>query len=418
MTLSRVTETAAAMRLFSILCLLLLSLGVASRPRSRSRSWEKKVKESSVGAGVTPRSEDFAFNLYRALASEAPGQNVVFSPLSVTMSLGMLSLGTGSHTKTQILEGLGLSLQQGQEDKFHKGFQQLLERFSQLRDDLQLSLGSALFADPAVHIWDSFLSAMKTLYMADTFSTSFGNPEMAKKKINDYVAKQTKGKIVDLIKDLDSTHIMVLVNYIFFRAKWETAFSAKNTQQKDFYITPKKTIQVPMMNREDEYYYILDQSISCTVVRVPYQGNATALFILPSEGRMQQVESGLNGRVLKNWLNTGTKSRFRLYLPKFSIEGTYQLEKILPKLGIRDAFTSHADLSGITNHANIKLSEMVHTSLVEVDESGTRAAAATGELFTFRSAQPMTVEIKFDRPFLFAIVEGLNLLFLGKVTYP
>ncbi|ERE72987.1 plasma serine protease inhibitor-like protein [Cricetulus griseus] len=406
------------MRLFPILCLLLLSLGVASRQRHRSRSWEKKVKESS---GLTHRIEDFAFDLYRALASEAPGQNVVFSPLSVSMSLGMLSLGTSSNTKTQILESLGLSLQQGQEDKFHKGFQQLLQRFSQLRDGLQLSLGSALFADPAVHIRDSFLSAMKTLYMADTLSTNFGNPEMAKKQINDYVAKRTRGKIVDLIKDLDNTNIMVLINYIFFRAKWETAFSAKNTQQKDFHVTPKKTIQVPMMNREDEYYHIVDQSISCTVVRIPYQGNATALFILPSEGRMQQVENGLNSRVLKNWLNSGTKSQLNLYLPKFSIEGTYQLEKILPKLGIRDAFTSHADLSGITNHPNINPTfclQMVHTSMVEVDESGTRAAAATGEVFTFRSARPMIVKINFNRPFLLAIVENMDLLFLGKLVYP
>lgn len=97
---------------------------------------------------------------------------------------------------------------------------------------------------------------------------------------------------------------------MFTLAKWETAFSAKNTQQKDFHVTPKKTIQVPMMNREDEYYHIVDQSISCTVVRIPYQGNATALFILPSEGRMQQVENGLNSRVLKNWLNSGTKRYF------------------------------------------------------------------------------------------------------------
>lgn len=75
-------------------------------------------------------------------------------------------------------------------------------------------------------------------------------------------------------------------------------------------MTPKKTIQVPMMNREDEYYYVLDQSISCMVVRIPYQGNASALFILPSEGKMQQVEKGLNGRALMNWLTTARKRYF------------------------------------------------------------------------------------------------------------
>ncbi|XP_038193888.1 plasma serine protease inhibitor [Arvicola amphibius] len=402
------------MRIFPFLCLLLFSLGVASR-RSQEK---KKGKGSSVSARVTPRSEDFAFSLYRALASEAPDQNVFFSPMSVSMSLAMLSMGTGSHSKTQIMEGLGLSLQQSQEAELHKGFLHLLQRFSQLSDGLQLSLGSALFIDPAVRIRDNFLGAMKTLYMADTFSTNFGNPEMAKKQINDYVAKQTKGKIVDLIKELQSTHFMVLINYIFFKAKWETAFSDKNTHKEDFHVTPKQTIQVLMMNREDEYYYIMDRDIPCTLVRIPYQGNATALFILPSEGKMQQVEKGLNARALKNWLKTTTKRRLGLCLPKFSIEGTYHLEKILPKLGIKDVFTSNADLSGMIDNANVNLSEMTHKSVVELDESGTVAAAATGEVFMFRSARPMTLQMKFNRPFLFAIVENMNLLFLGKVVRP
>nr|AAC53063.1 plasminogen activator inhibitor 3 [Mus musculus]AAH90981.1 Serpina5 protein [Mus musculus] len=405
------------MRFFPILCLVLfISHGVASRRHSHSK--KKKAKESSVGAVGPPSSKDFAFRLYRALASESPGQNVFFSPLSVSMSLGMLSLGAGLKTKTQILDGLGLSLQQGQEDKLHKGFQQLLQRFRQPSDGLQLSLGSALFKDPAVHIRDDFLSAMKTLYMSDTFSTNFGNPEIAKKQINNYVAKQTKGKIVDLIKDLDSTHVMIVVNYIFFKAKWQTAFSETNTHKMDFHVTPKKTIRVPMMNREDEYSYYLDQNISCTVVGIPYQGNAIALFILPSEGKMKQVEDGLDERTLRNWLKMFTKRRLDLYLPKFSIEATYKLENVLPKLGIQDVFTTHADLSGITDHTNIKLSEMVHKSMMEVEESGTTAAAITGAIFTFRSARPSSLKIEFTRPFLLTLMEDSHILFVGKVTRP
>lgn len=78
----------------------------------------------------------------------------------------------------------------------------------------------------------------------------------------------------------------------------------------DFHVTPKKTIQVPMMNREDGYSYILDQNISCMVVGIPYQGNAIALFILPSEGKMKQVEDGLDERTLRNWLKMFTKRYF------------------------------------------------------------------------------------------------------------
>ncbi|XP_031211498.1 plasma serine protease inhibitor [Mastomys coucha] len=406
------------MRFFPILCLVLFfSHEVASRQRSRSKE-KKKAKELSVGALGTPSSIEFAFRLYRVLASEFPSQNVFFSPMSVSMCLGMLSLGSGLKTKAQILESLGISPQQGQEDKFHKGFQQLLQRFSQPGDGLQLSLGSALFKDPAVHIRDYFLTGMKTLYMSDTFSTNFGNPESAKNQINDYVAEQTKGKIVDFIKDLDSTHVMVVVNYIFFKAKWQTAFSDTNTRKMDFHVTPKKTIQVPMMNREDGYSYILDQNISCMVVGIPYQGNAIALFILPSEGKMKQVEDGLDERTLRNWLKMFTKRRLDLYLPKFSIEGTYKLEKILPKLGIQDIFTTHADLSGITDHTNIKLSEMVHKSMMEVEESGTTAAATTGAFLTLRSARPRSQNLSFNRPFMIIITVDSNVFFVGKVIQP
>ncbi|XP_008835791.1 plasma serine protease inhibitor [Nannospalax galili] len=406
------------MQLFPLLCLLLLSLGVATLRRHHTREMKKKSKEPSGGAMVAPSSRGFVFDLYRALASSAPNQNVFFSPMSVSMSLAMLSLGTGSHTKTQILEGLGLNLQNVPENKFHEAFQQLLQELSQPRDGFQLSLGSALFTDPVVNVRDSFLSAVKTLYLADTFSVNFGDPVRAQKQINDYVAKQTRGKIIDLIQNLDSTHIMVMVNYIFFKAKWETAFSHENTRQQDFHVTPETAVQVSMMSCEDEYYYFLDQNLSCKVVGVPYQGNATALFILPSEGKMQQVENGLNGKTLRKWLERLTKRQLELYLPKFSIEGSYQLEKILPKLGISDIFTSHADLSGITDHTNIQVSEMIHKAMVEVDEAGTRAAAATGTIFMFRSARLSPLRIVFNRPFLMAITETTNLLFFGKVAHP
>ncbi|XP_049754420.1 plasma serine protease inhibitor [Elephas maximus indicus] len=408
------------MRLFFTLCLILLSPRVASLGRDHSREWRNRAKELPGAAMGSARSRDFAFNLYRALVSADPGQNIFFSPLSISTSLAMLSLGARSHTKTQILEGLGLNPQKTPEEKLHKSFQQLLQELSRPRDGLQLSLGNALFTDPQVSIQDTFLSAMKALYLADSFPSNFGDPVGAKKQINDYVAKETKGKIVDLVKDLDSNSIMVMVNYIFFKAKWETSFNSKDTQEKDFHVSAETVVQVPMMSQEDVYYCLQDRALSCVVVGVPYQGNTTALFILPNVGSMEQVENGLNEKVLRKWFKIFRRSQLRLYLPKFSIAGSYQLEKVLPKLGIHEVFTSQADLSGITNHTNIQVSEMVHKAMVEVDESGTKSAAATGTVIMLRSAHMTFPRIVFDRPFLVMIVEDStkNILFLGKVTHP
>jgi serpin peptidase inhibitor clade A protein 3 len=47
-----------------------------------------------------------------------------------------------------------------------------------------------------------------------------------------------------------------------------------------------------------------------------------------------------------------------LHLPKFSLSQHYNLEDILPELGIRELFSTQADLSGITGVKNITVSEV------------------------------------------------------------
>ncbi|XP_039740054.1 plasma serine protease inhibitor isoform X2 [Pteropus medius] len=410
---------AATMQRCLLLCLVLLSPQVASLRHHHPRAAKKRVRELPVATTAAPSNREFTFDLLRALLAANPNQNIIFSPLSISVTLGMIALGTGSNTKAQILEGLGFAQQGGPEEEVHRVFHQLLQELSQPREYLQLSLGNALFVKSTVHIHDAFTSAVRTLYLADTFPTDFGDPQAARKQINDYVAKQTEGKIVDLVKSLDGTEVMVMVNYIFFKAKWETSFDSKSTQKHAFHVTSETVVQVPMMRCEDQFLYLQDPSLACKVVGVPYQGNATAFFILPGEGKMRKVEAGLNQETLRKWLKMFTKRKLLLYLPKFSIESSYQLEKVLPKLGIRDIFTSHADLTGLTNHSNIQVSEMMHKAVVEVDESGTKAAAATGVAFAFRSALMASQRIMFNRPFLMFIVENTeNILFLGKVTRP
>lgn len=217
------------MQLSLLLCLLLLSLPVGGLGHRHSPATKKRVRELPAVPTAAPAPRDFPFDLFRALVATGPDQNVVFSPLSVSLTLALVSLGARSHTKAQILEGLGVLLQGEAEEQLHRGFQQLLQELGRPRDDLQLSLGSALFVRPSAHLRDSFLSAARTWYLADTLPTDFGDPRGAQRQINDFVAKQTKGKIVDVVQDLDGTEAVVMVNYIFFKGK-----------------SPASTLQLPL----------------------------------------------------------------------------------------------------------------------------------------------------------------------------
>ncbi|XP_062946267.1 alpha-1-antichymotrypsin [Cynocephalus volans] len=366
---------------------------------------------------------DFAFSLYKQLALETPGKNIIFSPLSISTALAFLSLGAHSTTLVEILEGLKFNLTETSETEIHQGFQHLLRTLNAQSDQLQLSTGNALFVAEQLKLLEKFVEDAKGLYASETFATNFEDSAAAKQFINDYVKKETQGKIVDLIKDLDPQTVMVLVNYIFFKAKWKTPFDPHDTSQKRFYLNKKSWVMVPMMSVQDlSMPYLRDEGLSCTVVELEYTANASALFVLPDAGKMQQVEAALLPETLQRWRDS-LQMRWidEFYLPKFSISSDYNLEGILPQMGISEVFTTQADLSGVTGDRNLMLSQVVHKALLDVAEVGTEAAAATGVKLIPMSAKvgPKTT-VNFNRTFLVILIptDSLNILFLGKVANP
>ncbi|GAB1297762.1 Serine protease inhibitor A3N [Apodemus speciosus] len=322
----------------------------------------------------------FAFRLYRELVLKNPDKNIVFSPFSISTALAFLALGAKSKTLEEILQGLKFNLTETSEPVIHQGFKQLLQELSQPQDQVQISTGNTLFINKCLQILAEFKEKARALYQAEAFTANFQKPHEAKKLINDYVKTQTQGKIQELVSHLDNETCMVLVNYIYFKGKWKMPFDPHDTFESEFYLDEKRSVKVPMMSIE--YLttpYFRDAELSCSVVELKYTGNASALFILPDQGRMQQVEASLQPETLRKWKESLRPRRIdELHLPKFSISTDYSLEDVLPQLGIREVFSTQADLSVITRAKNLKVSQVVHKAVLDVAETGTEAAAATG----------------------------------------
>ncbi|XP_005341231.2 alpha-1-antichymotrypsin [Ictidomys tridecemlineatus] len=364
---------------------------------------------------------DFTFSLYKQLASRNPQENVVFSPLSISTALAFLALGAHNTTLRELLQGLKFNLMAITEAEIHQGFQHLLRTLSQPSDQLQLSIGNAMFVKDDLELLTKFTDDAQSLYEAQTFTTNFQDLDAAEKSINDYVKEKTQGKIVDLIKGLDPQTVMVLLNYIFFKAKWMTPFYPGDTSEARFYLNGKKWIKVPMMSAEDLYIpYFRDKALSCTVIQLDYAGNASALFILPDSGKMRKVEAMLLPDTLKRWRNSLQMEWIdELYLPKFCISSDFNLEDALHQLGIREVFSKQADLSGVTGYKNLMVSKVIHKALLDVTEEGTEAVAATGVKIVLTSAKLGTKTIvNFNKPFLMAIIHEDVILFMSKVTNP
>ncbi|XP_077124716.1 alpha-1-antitrypsin-like [Ranitomeya variabilis] len=364
---------------------------------------------------IAQYNSKFSFDLYRQVALDHPSENIVFSPVSVSTAFAFLSLGAKAQTHSQIIEGIGFNTSEILEQEIHEGFHHLLVLLNDVNRELQLSGGNALFISQEHKILQTFLDEAKKLYLSEAFSTDFKNNEEAKNQINSYVEKNTHGKIAELLDSVDKDTIFVLINYIYFKAKWENPFEKEHTKEGDFHVSENKTVKVPFMRRTGFYKAAITDE--ATVVSIPYKGDAGALLILPEMGKLSEMEQNLNTISIYKFKNSLRRRFMNLHLPKFSITGTVNLKETFSKMGVVDVFSDNADLSGITGGANVKISKAVHKAVLNVNEYGTEATGVTA-----LEAVPMMLptQVKYDRPFIFTLydLKAKSVLFIGRVLNP
>ncbi|XP_025902226.1 alpha-1-antitrypsin-like [Nothoprocta perdicaria] len=416
------------------LCLLLLGFHVQGLPKpshSEEQEEQKAVHcpgDHAHGEGekrshckIAPSNAEFAFRFYKQVAAEGGDKNIFFSPLSISVAFAMLSLGARATTCHELHKGLTFNMTDMEEQEVHEGFRDLLQLLNDPHREVQVSMGNALFIDDHLKLLQKFLDDVTNFYESEAISSNFQNISEAKKKINDYIEMKTHGKFVDFLKSLSSDTVMVLVNYIYFKGYWEQPFSSLLTKEDDFFIDAKKSVKVKMMHRSKAYNVYRDENLSCWVVEIPYKGNVAALFVLPDEGAMKQVEDVLLKETVSNWANSLKSRKINLYLPKFSISGCYDVKNLFQKMGVKEVFGDQANFSGMTESTRLKVSKATHKAMVDVNENGTEAAAVTVvEVMPISLEIPPPPVIEFNRPFMMLIFDKTtsSILFLGKVMNP
>ncbi|KAM5273672.1 serpin A12 [Ctenodactylus gundi] len=334
------------------------------------------------------RNMDFGFKLLKKLISSSPKKNVFFSPLSISTAFSLLCLGAQDSTLDEIKEGF--NFRGMPERNLHQAFHHVLQKLDQEKEDVKLHFGNTLFMDRRLQPQQKFLRVAKNLYNADTISANFQDLDYTQKQINDYVSQKTEGKIKNLVKNIDPGTLMLLTNYIFFRARWQHEFDPKETKEEDFFVSRNKSVKVPMMFRKGLFDTAYDKQLSCTILELPYHENITATYVLPDEGKLKHVEEGLQVDIFGRWKKLLSKRVVDVHVPKFHISGTYNLKKTLSQMGISKVFEEHGDLTRISPHRSLKVGEAVHKAELKMDEKGTEGAAGSG-VETLPMETPLTV---------------------------
>ncbi|XP_048046177.1 LOW QUALITY PROTEIN: protein Z-dependent protease inhibitor [Megalobrama amblycephala] len=361
---------------------------------------------------------DFAMNLYRKISSYHD-KNVFFSPLSVSTSFATLLLAAKGSTRSQILKGLNLDSLEGNGDALlvPRLFEQLQKNISQDRK-LKMEQGTALFVDERFQVESNFSDQIKTFFGADVNNVDFSKAELSKSIVNEYVSRKTGNKVNEMVTSIEPLTKMMLLNTIFYQGEWDHPFDPNSTQMSRFYIDKYNIVQVPMMFKEDKFSTAEDSELRARVLRLPYRGGAALLIVLPdATADYTVIDDEINAKRFFGWIKNMRRTRLEVHLPKFKMEQSYNMHEILPHLGIDSVFLDSANLTGLSKEGHLKISQVLHKAVIEVDEKGTTAASATSVGITAYSL-PATFIV--NRPFFFFLYHEAtsSLLFMGRVINP
>jgi serpin B len=365
---------------------------------------------------VIGRSNAFGFELARQLAERDDRPNVVLSPLSAAMALGMTLNGAAGSTFADMRSALALDgLSQEEINEAYRG---LLDLLTSLDGTVDLSIANAVWSNQEVEFHAAFFEAVQTAFAATAESSDFADPGTLD-EINRWAAEQTHGKIEKILDSLDPDLVMLLLNAIWFDGQWTTRFDPADTRRAPFLRADGSTVDVDMMNL-DTGEFPLAFGADWSAAELPYGGGAWSMVVVVPVGQRSARElfGQLDGEAWNEIVGRLTPLEVdRLSLPRFALEYDAFLNEALDAMGMGVAFGPAADFTRLSPIGDRLCIDFVRQkTFIEVDEAGTRAAAVTAVGIGLESFIGLVV----DRPFVFALRERLSgtILFIGLVEDP
>ncbi len=372
--------------------------------------------------------QKFAFTLFNNVAEDG-NKNVILSPLSAQIALSMVQNGATGNTLAEIQEAMGTAGYTNEQVNMYN--QQLTKQLTyrppfsynpsyQTEEEAReryeanyptFETTNGVWTRPDKQLVESFKENMTTYYNAEVGNVDFGTQEGID-YINGWVNEKTHQLIPSILNEPDGNIAALLANALYFKGCWTTPFDSELTETAKFYLADGKTTDVDMMKTED-IYCRTTTSDKFNTVTLPYgTGDFSMTIFLPTDAQ------GIPQLTYDDWLTAtdinAPMESMQLRMPKFEIEGTYDLVEIFQSLGMEEAFTEGADFSQFC-YSPLFISDIFQSGKIIVHEKGTEAAAVTVVVYK-ESVAPSEV-FTIDHPFYFTLENNVThtILFVGRM---
>lgn len=348
--------------------------------------------------------------------------NAMFSPVSLNMALGLIEAGANGETKTALDSYLQTQNFPDLAENYLKFVKERRNREEVVFSEYEkipasyLEIANSVWADNALPLKDSYKQTTAKKFGAEIGNLDFAQKESTIKKINGWVSDKTHKMIPSVLSDYADNTMAVLVNTVYFESMWSDKWSVNENRIESFTLPDGTSKQLPLMYNGGDSYFENDKA---TAFSCRYMNGLKFIGILPK----QTGEFTLESLDIPSLLTSETRAYdIDAVMPRLNFETELPLNDALVAAGLENIFDENkADFSGISD-VPLWVSSVLQKTKLELDENGTKAAAAT-VIAMDGNAMPMPKELKtvrLDRPFAFMIYDAdeQQILFVGKVTEP
>ena len=360
-------------------------------------------------------STTLGLKLHQKLAQVAPGRNLVVSPISVNLAMGMAAMGAHGETRSEIARALGL--EEIPENEWQTCYSELMQNLRYAAGGQELRIANSVWVTDNYRLQPQYEQVLKECFEAEATSLRFSDSRSVA-RINQWVEDKTGDKIHNIVDSLSDEQRLMLINCVYFKGLWYQPFDAKRTRDEVFHASRGDQLR-PFMHMRNDFVYWEDQDAQ--VVRLDYEGfSSLSLWVfLPSK------KTGLEEFVRRLrpsfWEFASKLSKTHpgtLALPRFRLECSEHLNQGLQSVGLKRCFDAHrADFSGmLVEREPLYISEVLQKTYLEVNEQGTEAAAATRVAMAMKAMMPpeppKPFEMVVDRPFFVVLGDAATGVFL------
>lgn len=290
--------------------------------------------------------------------------------------------------------------------------------FPQRQSSARFVVANALMITPDGKraIFKDYVERVQNQFDGEVFQDA-GLPE-----VNGWVSRKTEGKIPKILDELDPHALAVLLNAVHFKAAWAHPFKKQLTRDAPFHLSAKESVDVPTMNQLLRIPYF--EAPGYRAIRLPFSAEELGLVVvLPGEGAgIGEVSARLAAGGLSELLTglSGSTATVELSLPRFKAAYRAGLIPHFRSAGMNKAFEFGSGFSKMLS-GEVAITQIEHRAVIEANEEGCEASAATAVTIAERSARIEHPEtFRADRPFLFYLQDNTTgaILFQGRIADP